>query len=98
MTADRTRIITRSHPGLRFVEARVPGKLLRCFYWNDLPSRRLRPEILTSEQALEQAKRWQGRSRTCASSQLAFCNLRESCYPGVIPDRFSVKLPSENFI
>jgi hypothetical protein len=37
------------------------GSLFGCreskfFYWDDLPSRRLRPEILTSEQALEQAK------------------------------------------
>jgi hypothetical protein len=37
-------------------EARVPGKPSRYFYWNDLPSRRLRPETLTREQALEQAK------------------------------------------
>ena len=28
----------------------------RYFYWDDLPSRRLRPEILTREQALELAK------------------------------------------
>jgi len=27
------------------------------FYWDDIKSRRLRPEQLTSEQALEQAKR-----------------------------------------
>ena len=26
------------------------------FYWDDAPGRRLRPEILSSEQALEQAK------------------------------------------
>jgi hypothetical protein len=30
-------------------EVRVPGKPSRHFYWNDLASRRLRPEILTSE-------------------------------------------------
>jgi hypothetical protein len=28
----------------------------KYFYWDDLPSRRLREDILTSEQALEQAK------------------------------------------
>ena len=32
------------------------GRESKFFYWDDLPSRRLRPEILTSEQALEQAK------------------------------------------
>ena len=32
------------------------GRDSRFFYWNDLPSRRLRPEILTREQALAQAK------------------------------------------
>jgi hypothetical protein len=34
----------------------------KFFYWDDLPSRRLRPEILTREAALEAAKRWHGRS------------------------------------
>ena len=38
-------------------EVRFPGKRpSRYFYLDDLPSRRLRPEILTREQALEQAK------------------------------------------
>ena len=32
------------------------GMESRFFYWDDLPSRRLRVDILTSEQALEQAK------------------------------------------
>ena len=32
------------------------GRASRFFYWDDVPARRLRPEILTSEQALEQAK------------------------------------------
>ena len=26
------------------------------YYWDDVPSRRLRPELLTGEQALEQAR------------------------------------------
>ena len=38
-------------------EVRFPGNWpSRYFYWDDLPSRRLRPEILTREQALELAK------------------------------------------
>ena len=38
-------------------EVKFPGiRLSRYFYWRDLPSRRLRPEILTHEQALELAK------------------------------------------
>ena len=38
-------------------EVRFPGnRPSRYFYWDDLPSRRLRPEILTREQALELAK------------------------------------------
>jgi len=28
----------------------------KSFCWDDLPGRRLRPDLLTSEQALEQAK------------------------------------------
>ena len=32
------------------------GRESTFFYWDDAPGRRLRPEILSSEQALEQAK------------------------------------------
>jgi hypothetical protein len=32
------------------------GTPSKFFYWDDLPSRRLRPELLTREQALEQAR------------------------------------------
>jgi hypothetical protein len=32
------------------------GGRSKFFYWDDVPSRRLRPNILTREQALEQAK------------------------------------------
>ena len=32
------------------------GRPSTYFYWDDLPSRRLRPDLLTSEVALEQAK------------------------------------------
>ena len=31
------------------------GRESKFFYWDDVASRRLRPEIVTSEQALEQA-------------------------------------------
>jgi hypothetical protein len=37
---------------VRFPDHRPP----RYFYWDDVPSRRLRPDMLTSEQALEQAR------------------------------------------
>jgi hypothetical protein len=35
----------------------LAGKPSRYFYWEDLPSRRLRPEQMTDEEALEQADR-----------------------------------------
>ena len=38
-------------------EVRFPnGRESRYFHWDDFPSRRLRPEILSREQALEQAR------------------------------------------
>ena len=37
--------------GVHFPDSRAP----RFFYFDDLPSRRLRPELLTREQAFEQA-------------------------------------------
>ena len=37
-------------------EVRVDGKPSRYFYWDDIPGRRLRPEILTRDQALEFAR------------------------------------------
>jgi hypothetical protein len=57
----------RHHEGYRSVHEAVPkcgsfeirfphGKPSRCFYWNGVPSRRLRQDILTGEEALEQAK------------------------------------------
>ena len=36
------------------------GRQSRFFYFDDIPARRLTPEILTSEQALEQAKTFAG--------------------------------------
>jgi hypothetical protein len=37
---------------VQFSDGREP----KFFYWDDVASRRLRPEIVTSEQALEQAR------------------------------------------
>ena len=37
-------------------EVRQYGRPSQCFYWDDLPARRLDPNTLTSEQAFEQAK------------------------------------------
>ena len=38
-------------------EVRFPdGRPARYFYWDDEASRRLRPDLLTGEQALERAK------------------------------------------
>ena len=44
-------------PNCGSFEVRFPdGKPSQYFYFEDVPSRRLRPEILTSDEALEQAK------------------------------------------
>ncbi|MDA9430494.1 hypothetical protein XH88_01570 [Bradyrhizobium sp. CCBAU 51627] len=37
------------------------GRPSRYFYWDDLPSRRLRPEVLTRDVALERRERLRGR-------------------------------------
>jgi hypothetical protein len=38
-------------------EVRFPdGRPSKYFYWDDLPSRRLRPDLIDSETALEEAK------------------------------------------
>jgi hypothetical protein len=37
-------------------EVRQYGRPSQYFYWDDLPSRRLNPDTLSSEQALEKAK------------------------------------------
>jgi hypothetical protein len=54
----RIRIIRRERvPKTGSFEVRfADGRPSRYFYFDDLPGRRMRPEILTSEQALEQAK------------------------------------------
>jgi len=52
--SDRTRIVKHEAvPGCGSFEVRLPS---RYFYFDDLPSRRLRPETLDRETALEQAK------------------------------------------
>ena len=44
-------------PGCGSYEVRFPdGKPSQYFYFEDVPSRRLRAEILTSDETLEQAK------------------------------------------
>ena len=53
------RIRVRKHeaiPGCGSFEVKLPGKASKFFYWDDIVGRRLRPEILTREQALEQPK------------------------------------------
>ena len=43
-------------PGCGSFEVRLPARTPQFFYFDDLPSRRLRLEILTRDEALEQAK------------------------------------------
>jgi hypothetical protein len=55
---DRIRIIKHeAMPICGSFEVQFPdGRPSRYFYWDDEPSRRLRPEILTREEAREQAR------------------------------------------
>jgi hypothetical protein len=55
---DRIRILKHEVvPQCGSFEVRFPdGRESDYFYWDDLPSRRLRPETLDRETALEQAK------------------------------------------
>ena len=56
--ADRIRII--KHEAVQMCgsyEVRFPdGRASKFFYFDDVPGRRMRPELLTGEQALEQAR------------------------------------------
>ena len=55
---DRVRII--KHEVIKdcgSFEVRIPGKESAYFYWEDNPGRRLRPEVMTQEQALEAARK-----------------------------------------
>jgi len=55
---DRIRIIKHEAvPDCGSFEVRFPdGRPSQYFYWDDLPGRRMRPEMLNRETALEQAK------------------------------------------
>jgi hypothetical protein len=44
---------------VRFPDGRPP----RYFYWEDLPGRRVRPEILTSNEAIQAAKAFSRKAR-----------------------------------
>ena len=59
---DRVRIIKHEAvPGSGSFEVRFPDdRSTHYFYWDDIPARRLRPETLDRETALEQAKAHQG--------------------------------------
>jgi hypothetical protein len=57
MTADIRIIKHEAVPECGSFEVRFgDGRESRFFYWDDVPSRRLRPEQLTREEALEQAR------------------------------------------
>ena len=58
MMTDRIRIIRHEAvPDCGSFEVRFgDGRASKFFYWDDVPARRLRPEILTSAVALMQAK------------------------------------------
>lgn len=64
---DRIRIIPHKPEGIlycgsfevRFADGRAPV----FFYWDDVPSRRLRTEAMTQEQALQAAKTYAGGER-----------------------------------
>ena len=43
-------------PGCGSFEVKIPGKPSQYFYWDDIPARRMRPETLDRETALEKAK------------------------------------------
>jgi len=62
---DRIRIIRHEAlPKCGSYEVRFQqGSESRFFYWDDLPSRRVRPDIFTREQALELAKAFAGAER-----------------------------------
>jgi hypothetical protein len=43
-------------PNCGSYEVRIYGRRSKFFYWDDIPNRRLRPDVLTSEEAELQAK------------------------------------------
>jgi hypothetical protein len=68
--ADRIRIIKHEVvPRCGSYEVRFPdGRESRFYYWDDIPGWRLRREMLTSEQALEQAETFARAERTRTAS------------------------------
>ena len=55
--SDRIRIIKHEAvPGCGSFEVRFPDRPSQFFYWDDVPARRLRPELLDRETAPEKAK------------------------------------------
>ena len=55
--ADRIRIVKHEAvPGCGSFEVQFPDRPSQYFYWDDIPARRLRPETLDRETALEKAK------------------------------------------
>jgi hypothetical protein len=55
--AEHVRIIKHEAvPECGSFEVKIPGKPSVYFYWGDIPARRMRPETLGRETALEKAK------------------------------------------
>ncbi len=71
---DRIRIIKhQAVPGCGSFDVRFPdGRESQFFYWDDVPARRLRPELLDRETALEKAN-----AAARAAERLADSRLRE---------------------
>ena len=54
---DRIRIIKHEAvPDYASFEIRFPDRPSQYYYWDDIPARRLRPDLLDRETALEKAK------------------------------------------
>jgi hypothetical protein len=54
---DRVRIIKHEAvPGAGSFEVRIPGKPSQYFYWDDLSSRRLNPDMLDRATAMDRAR------------------------------------------
>jgi hypothetical protein len=54
---DRVRIIPHeTMPGCGSFEVRIPGKPSQYFYWDDLSSRRLTPDMLDRATAMDRAR------------------------------------------
>ena len=62
-------------PGPGSFEVRFPDRPSQYFYWDDIPARRLRPETLDRETALEKAKAVARAARegTGVAQTLTFC-------------------------